>query len=68
MDVYNYNVAKAAVAATLFYSGTSTLGLGNTTLEGNRFNVFQIATQDSLYLGINKEAKLLRISLIEFEW
>ncbi|MFT6749706.1 MAG: aminopeptidase YwaD [Flavobacterium sp.] len=68
MDVvYNYNVAKAAVAATLFYSGAnaSTLGLQTTTFE-NEFKVFQTATKDSLYFTIGSiKAETIKISLID---
>jgi hypothetical protein len=68
MDVvYNYNVAKAAVAATLFYSGAnpSTLGLENATFE-NEFKVFQVAAKDSLYFTLGSiKAETIKISLID---
>jgi hypothetical protein len=68
MDVvYNFNVAKAAVAATLFYAGAnaSTLGTETTTFE-NEFKVFQVATNDSLYFTLGSiKAETFKVSLID---
>jgi hypothetical protein len=68
MDVvYNYNVAKAAVAATLFYANAnfSTLGI-ETNTENSEFKVFQVATNDSLYFSLGSvKVDNITVSLID---